>query len=832
MDDLRGLGNLLREDDDRSDGSNASENGQEKPYFGPNEDSTHGADDRYYDSDNGGNLYSSGSEPEEEEGEDEDDVDGKAGDGRASGDATGVVKNINKKKKKKDTTATTPAPPPPAPTSGLRFMLAKDATNAEVNAAFVEKSKTGGTTASASEIAQTSDLYTFMAMINKRSHLTLVHSVAPFNSLRVPDKSELGWYGFVGENSSTATALDITPSWINTKAKKKMPSDQNALANADPAVLWKGYENLDTAALTEVSMLHMPLLFPAFAEYLASNDKTPLQAREWLTDYIAKHSLTAGDYKHYIDFLEMAACEKNGKSVMSLAMAPRLALQDPTKTWIKTRLEGTLGAPPSPPRAGAKSTKPKAKEGTSKDVQTLVTNVTAFVQSVEKLATAQKSSSTKAKITQWSRRKWFQAASVGGVFAPTQLPAVWAALLRASTHDEAHEIWTEKVKAAMDDLGILHCQPPVILKMESQSLLALNLVPEEPISFDNKGTGALTWMGCLPRSQKAIEDARDHEATMEKMSEQAITYETRLALQRREKNKDGKVPTIDGRVFMNTLVIYTVKHSQAWGKKNNHAKACWALHKAISTAAPGVQDKLLGPRQLLILQWLIMRDHHQYYQSKKSEEALRRGELPKSQLWTTVDQVNSEHIPMPLSFPTEWASLVSARQAPRDLPGPPSHPTLGELGDLMMPDAPPPVFGPPAPPVADPLRTGKWHDDVHPSLKELSKKVKDHVGEAGSIPFLKARKACKMSWQDFPQCNVTDDNGRKNLCLKFLLGRCDSQTCNLVHVRAKHLPTEIAEQLQVPMTKIVDKIVSTPRKGKGKRKRPPTESESTVTFSE
>ncbi|EJK56526.1 hypothetical protein THAOC_23570, partial [Thalassiosira oceanica] len=121
-------------------------------------------------------------------------------------------------------------------------------------------------------------------------------------------------------------------------------------------------------------------------------------------DIKSQHSLTAGDYKHYIDFLEMAACEKNGKSVMSLAMAPRLALQDPTKTWIKTRLEGTLGAPPSPPRAGAKSTKPKAKEGTSKDVQTLVTNVTAFVQSVEKLATAQKSSSSKAKITQWSKR--------------------------------------------------------------------------------------------------------------------------------------------------------------------------------------------------------------------------------------------------------------------------------------------------------------------------------------------------------------------------------------------------------------------------------------------
>ncbi|EJK52690.1 hypothetical protein THAOC_28008 [Thalassiosira oceanica] len=377
--------------------------------------------------------------------------------------------------------------------------------------------------------------------------------------------------------------------------------------------------------------------------------------------------------------------------------------------------------------------------------------------------------------------------------------------IRASTHDEAHEIWTEKVKAGMDDLGILHCQPPVILKMESQSLLAMNLVPEEPISFDNKGTGALTWMGCLPKSQKATEEARDHEATMEKMSEQAITYETRLALQRREKNKDGKVPTIDGRVFMNTLVIYGVKHSQAWGKKNDHAKACWALHKAISTATTG---------------------------SKKSEEALKRGELPTSQLWTTVDHVNSEYIPMPLSFPTEWASLVSARQAPRVLPGPPSQPALGELGDLMMPDAPPPVFGPPAPPVADPMRTGKWHDDVHPSLKELSNKVKDHVGEAGTIPFVKARKACQMSWKDFPRCNVTDDNGRKNLCLKFLLGRCDSQTCSLVHVRAKHLPTEVAEQLQVPMKKVVDKIVSTPRKGKGKRKRPPTEGESTVTFSE
>ncbi|EJK52485.1 hypothetical protein THAOC_28228 [Thalassiosira oceanica] len=122
---------------------------------------------------------------------------------------------------------------------------------------------------------------------------------------------------------------------------------------------------------------------------------------------------------------------------------------------------------------------------------------------------------------------------------------------------------------------------------------------------------------------------------------------------RRIRNKDGKVPTIDGRVFMNTLVIYAVKHSQAWGKKNDHAKACWALHKAISTAATGVQEKLLGPRQLLILQWLIMRDHHQYYQSKKSEDALKRGELPTSQLWTTVDHVNSEYIPMPLSFPTE-----------------------------------------------------------------------------------------------------------------------------------------------------------------------------------
>ncbi|EJK76701.1 hypothetical protein THAOC_01525 [Thalassiosira oceanica] len=75
--------------------------------------------------------------------------------------------------------------------------------------------------------------------------------------------------------------------------------------------------------------------------------------------------------------------------------------------------------------------------------------------------------------------------------------------------------------------------------------------------------------------------------------------------------------------------------------------------------------------------------------------------------------------------------------------------------------SPPPVFGPPTPPVADPLRTGKWHDDVHPSLEELSKRVKDHVGETGTIAFSKARKACNMSWQDFPQCNVTNDNGRK-----------------------------------------------------------------------
>mmetsp|Transcript_3826 Transcript_3826/g.8510 ORF Transcript_3826/g.8510 Transcript_3826/m.8510 type:complete len:114 (+) Transcript_3826:177-518(+) len=83
MDDLRGLGNLLG--DDRSAGSNESENGQEKLYFGPNTDSTHEDGDGYH-SDNSGNRPSSDSELEEGDEEDEDDVKDKAGDGRASGD--------------------------------------------------------------------------------------------------------------------------------------------------------------------------------------------------------------------------------------------------------------------------------------------------------------------------------------------------------------------------------------------------------------------------------------------------------------------------------------------------------------------------------------------------------------------------------------------------------------------------------------------------------------------------------------------------------------------------------------------------------------------------
>lgn len=71
--------------DDRSAGSNESENGQEKLYFGPNTDSTHEDGDGYH-SDNSGNRPSSDSELEEGDEEDEDDVKDKAGDGRASGD--------------------------------------------------------------------------------------------------------------------------------------------------------------------------------------------------------------------------------------------------------------------------------------------------------------------------------------------------------------------------------------------------------------------------------------------------------------------------------------------------------------------------------------------------------------------------------------------------------------------------------------------------------------------------------------------------------------------------------------------------------------------------
>ncbi|EJK65924.1 hypothetical protein THAOC_13177 [Thalassiosira oceanica] len=64
MEDLTCLGNLMG--DDRSDGSNESEKGQGKLYFGPTIDSTHEDGDGYH-SDNSGNRPSSDSEPEEGE---------------------------------------------------------------------------------------------------------------------------------------------------------------------------------------------------------------------------------------------------------------------------------------------------------------------------------------------------------------------------------------------------------------------------------------------------------------------------------------------------------------------------------------------------------------------------------------------------------------------------------------------------------------------------------------------------------------------------------------------------------------------------------------------
>ena len=83
---------------------------------------------------------------------------------------------------------------------------------------------------------------------------------------------------------------------------------------------------------------------------------------------------------------------------------------------------------------------------------------------------------------------------------------------------------------------------------------------------------------------------------------------------------------------MNTMVVYCMKHKSAWGSSNDHYKACWKLRQVIADMSQEVQSKLMVPRLLLILQWLIMKDHHQYYQDKKTKDEVTNGQFPSSGL--------------------------------------------------------------------------------------------------------------------------------------------------------------------------------------------------------
>ena len=90
----------------------------------------------------------------------------------------------------------------------------------------------------------------------------------------------------------------------------------------------------------------MIVLFLDLAEYLRPMNRTPLEAIEWLTEFIAKKKLDKNDFKLYYDYFKMAACSKKAsgeESLMALTCKPILTPSNKFENWMEKQLIRSFG---------------------------------------------------------------------------------------------------------------------------------------------------------------------------------------------------------------------------------------------------------------------------------------------------------------------------------------------------------------------------------------------------------------------------------------------------------------------------------------------------------
>ena len=114
---------------------------------------------------------------------------------------------------------------------------------------------------------------------------------------------------------------------------------------------------------------------------------------------------------------------------------------------------------------------------------------------------------------------------------------------------------------------------------------------------ENVHEGALSWEGCLPRTNKEIMEAKAKETALTNTPDGQMTYELQLELQKKAGKK--KVPTVDPSIFLSTCLVYAAKHLTVFGKASTHARNVFKVRETILAKPQDHRTSLCAPEAIV-----------------------------------------------------------------------------------------------------------------------------------------------------------------------------------------------------------------------------------------
>lgn len=695
--------------------------------------------------------------------------------------------------------------------SGLAGAIEKLRHNGNYRRLLLQKTAEVGTVPFYQNLIVASDFLPFAAMVPKSKYLLVIHSVGEFRQIDVPDE-QWGTFGFIGNyphSGGIPQRVSLKKTWLSALKKTAMANDTNPLVSASRDELWNGYEEIADGDLTQVGLPYMLLLFPDFAAYLTAGKRTPLQALDWILNYAANNNLEAKGFKVHREFLEAAACAKNGKSIMSLNVEAPLALgsdDEAVNRWSELRLSGTIG--PRPCSKGSANKISRRRDGQpneSRQFDQLAGKLTQFSESVAKLAeattatTAGRPPSGSKKIVMPTKEEMWNIAGWGHNIS-LRFTQTLVACFQAKSIRTAHKTFFDNLKAEIANMGASEVGRFSMLESETEKFLGLKLATDDHFCVAGLGKEAFSWLDALPMSEREVQEKREKETIWNETAESQKTFELRTQVAKEMGKKTP--PTLNKAVFLKTIILYCGKHRCAFGKKNEHAELTFEIRRTLLGMSEEAQNRLCTAENLLTLQFLIMQDSHVYYGQRATEDDLRpadgRPSFPRSTLQPVINDLARGLVLRPTNFFTEWTQAQGPQEPPM---------SVGEMYG----------FGPPQPPTGPPpifdwteeaeKPTPVWHDDVHKEFQGAKQTLRSAFAKTPPPSFTTMCKVAKVKYGSLPKPQkCTHGDGRvAGLCYSYLMGVCKyGNQCSRVHAGAAPLPDSFVQKLKPQFDKIAD----------------------------